>query len=96
MTWRSRGQVCGGDGRVDAGRLGLERADAAFVREATGFSIGGVPPLGHARGPVEVLVDEALLAWPRLWAAAGTPTTVFAITPDDLVRVTGGTVADVR
>jgi prolyl-tRNA editing enzyme YbaK/EbsC (Cys-tRNA(Pro) deacylase) len=88
--------LCGGDGRVDAARLGLRRADADEVRRATGFSIGGVPPLGHTAGRLETLIDEALLGWPVVWAAAGTAMSVFPIAPDDLVRVTGGRVAAVR
>jgi prolyl-tRNA editing enzyme YbaK/EbsC (Cys-tRNA(Pro) deacylase) len=87
--------LCGGDGRVDAGRLGLQRATAAQAREATGFAIGGVAPVGLAR-PLDVLVDEALLDHEVVWAAAGTPTSVFAIGPADLVRVTGGAVTAVR
>jgi len=69
----------------------LERADAEFVRANTGFAIGGVPPLGHLVPPVTV-IDRDLTALPRLWAAAGTPNAVFPLTPDDLVRLTGGVV----
>ncbi|HEX8909576.1 MAG TPA: YbaK/EbsC family protein [Anaeromyxobacteraceae bacterium] len=72
----------------------LARASADFVREQTGFAIGGVPPIGHAR-PVVAVVDEALLGYPRIWAAAGHPHAVFALTPDELVRMTGGKVARV-
>jgi prolyl-tRNA editing enzyme YbaK/EbsC (Cys-tRNA(Pro) deacylase) len=68
-------------------------ADGDEARDATGFAIGGVPPFGHAR-PVAVLVDRDLVAHDRLWAAAGMPDAVFPITPDELVRVSGGTVAD--
>jgi prolyl-tRNA editing enzyme YbaK/EbsC (Cys-tRNA(Pro) deacylase) len=70
------------------------RADADDVRRATGFAIGGVPPVGHAE-PLETLIDEDLLRYACLWAAAGTPMDVFAITPDDLVRATDGRVAAV-
>ncbi len=70
----------------------IGRASPDFVREQTGFAIGGVPPIGHAR-PVVAVVDEALLAHARIWAAAGHPHAVFALTPDELVRMTGGTVA---
>jgi prolyl-tRNA editing enzyme YbaK/EbsC (Cys-tRNA(Pro) deacylase) len=87
--------LCGGDGRVDEARLGLEKADAATVRAATGYAIGGVPPLGHP-APIETLVDERLLDWPVVWAAAGLPDAVFAVAPADLARVTGGAVAAVR
>ena len=70
------------------------RADADDVRRATGFAIGGVPPVGHAE-PLETLIDEDLLRYACVWAAAGTPTDVFAIAPDDLVRATDGRVAAV-
>jgi prolyl-tRNA editing enzyme YbaK/EbsC (Cys-tRNA(Pro) deacylase) len=70
----------------------IARASADFVRERTGFAIGGVPPIGHAR-PVLAVVDEALLGYERIWAAAGHPHAVFALTPAELVRMTGGTVA---
>lgn len=72
----------------------IARASADFVREQTGFAIGGVPPIGHAR-PVVAVVDEALLGYPRIWAAAGHPHAVFPLTPDELVRMTGGKVARV-
>jgi prolyl-tRNA editing enzyme YbaK/EbsC (Cys-tRNA(Pro) deacylase) len=72
----------------------IERADAGFVRDATGYAIGGVPPLGHATQPI-VLIDADLkrLAW--VWAAGGTPNAVFRIAPVDLIRLTAGRVADV-
>ena len=69
------------------------KADAALVREATGYSIGGVPPFGHAT-KLPVYVDRDLLRFETVWAAAGTPDSVFAITPELLVRLSGGTVAD--
>lgn len=78
-----------------AGRMALRRADAAWVREATGFAIGGVSPIGHLAPPV-VLVDRDLAAFDRVWAAAGSPTHVFATTPDDLLRISGGAWAVVR
>ena len=90
-----------GANRVDEARVGglvgepIERAGADEVRTATGFSIGGVPPVGHGL-PLDVYVDEDLLKYGVVWAAAGTPTDVFCITPDDLVRVTDGKVAGVR
>ena len=92
--------VASGGHRVDEQRVAavvgeaIEKASAEFVREQTGFAIGGVPPLGHAHPPVAV-VDEALLAHERIWAAAGHPRAVFALTPAELVRMTGGTVAPV-
>ena len=72
----------------------IARADADFVREATGFAIGGVPPVGHATAPV-VLIDESLMAFETIWAAAGTPNAVFRLTPAELVALTEGTVAAV-
>lgn len=68
---------------------GLERADPDFVREVTGFAIGGVPPVGHAT-PLEALIDPDLLQYDHIWAAAGTPNAVFGLTPDELLRLTGG------
>jgi prolyl-tRNA editing enzyme YbaK/EbsC (Cys-tRNA(Pro) deacylase) len=70
----------------------IARASPEFVRDRTGFAIGGVPPIGHAQ-PVVAIVDEALLGYERVWAAAGHPNAVFALTPAELVRMTGGTVA---
>ncbi len=64
------------------------------MRQATGFAIGGVPPLGHAT-PLRTLVDRDLLALPVVWAAAGTPHAVVALDPQDLVRATGGRIVDV-
>jgi len=93
--------VASGANRVDeqavAKLLGeaLARADAAFVREATGFAIGGVPPLGHRTAPVSY-IDRDLLAFAEIWAAAGTPNAVFRLTPRDLVAMTGGQIADIK
>ena len=72
-----------------------KRADADIARDATGFPIGGVPPFGHVT-PLRVFVDEDLLAYDEVWAAAGTPHTVFAITPAALVGATGGAVAELK
>lgn len=89
-----------GANRVHERRLGrtlgatLARAEAAFVREATGYAIGGVPPLGHAT-PLDVTMDRDLLAFETVWAAGGTPTCVFAIAPDELARITGARIAAV-
>ena len=71
------------------------RADASAVRAATGYAIGGVPPFAHPT-PLPTAVDEDLLDYEEVWAAAGTPRDVFAIAPADLVRLTGGTVARLR
>lgn len=76
-----------------AGADHTERADAAEVRAATGYAIGGVPPFGHAT-TLPVFVDRHLLAFDEVWAAAGTPHDVFPLAPDELVRAAGGTVAD--
>jgi prolyl-tRNA editing enzyme YbaK/EbsC (Cys-tRNA(Pro) deacylase) len=90
-----------GGNRVDekavAALLGepLAKADADFVRARTGFVIGGVPPIGHSE-PLVTFIDEDLLAYDVIWAAAGTANAVFALKPGDLVTLTGGTVATVR
>jgi Cys-tRNA(Pro) deacylase len=76
-----------------AGAARIERADAALVRSTTGFAIGGVPPVGHAT-PMATFIDQDLLHYPVVYAAAGTPTAIFPIAPADLVRVTGGRVVD--
>jgi prolyl-tRNA editing enzyme YbaK/EbsC (Cys-tRNA(Pro) deacylase) len=75
------------------GASATRRADGREARAATGFAIGGVPPFGHAE-PVAVLVDRALLSHDVVWAAAGLPDAVFAISPADLVRVSAGLVCD--
>ncbi len=72
----------------------LGKADAAYVRERTGYVIGGVPPLGHA-AKLEVFIDQALTRFPEIWAAAGTPNAVFKLTPDELLRMTGGRVVSI-
>lgn len=72
----------------------LDRADADFVRTETGFAIGGVAPIGHVR-PVVTLIDEHLLTFEEIWAAAGHPNMVFRLRPADLVAMTGGRVAAV-
>jgi prolyl-tRNA editing enzyme YbaK/EbsC (Cys-tRNA(Pro) deacylase) len=90
-----------GGHRVDtmkvAGLVGAEevgRADPHMVKERTGMTIGGVAPVGHLT-PVRTLVDVALADYPVVWAAAGHPHTVFPTTFDELVRITGGTPAEV-
>jgi prolyl-tRNA editing enzyme YbaK/EbsC (Cys-tRNA(Pro) deacylase) len=67
----------------------LGKADAEFVRLHTGFAIGGVPPLGHLQ-PLETYIDQDLLQYSQVWAAAGTPHAVFALHPQDLPAMTGG------
>jgi len=80
--------------KVDAivGKTG--RADADFVKARTGFSIGGVSPVGHAEPPV-TLIDRELLRFDVIWAAAGHPNGVFQLRPQDLERLTGAPLADV-
>jgi len=92
--------MASGARRVDVARVGalvgerIGKADAGFVRAATGFAIGGVAPVGHT-APIRALVDRSLLGCAEIWAAAGHPHTVFRLTPEELVRITGGAVADV-
>ncbi|TSE31420.1 Cys-tRNA(Pro) deacylase [Tepidimonas thermarum] len=95
--------VTSGDRRVDEAKVAalvcapgqsLGRADAAFVKAATGFSIGGVAPLAHARPPV-TLIDAELFRFDVIWAAAGHPHAVFALTPTELRAWTGAPAADV-
>ena len=83
--------IASGANRVDEARFGAVKADAAFVREHTGYAIGGVPPYGHPRA-LRTVVDEDLLAYATVWAAAGTPSSVFPLAPDELVRRTGASV----
>jgi prolyl-tRNA editing enzyme YbaK/EbsC (Cys-tRNA(Pro) deacylase) len=90
-----------GPNRADTGRLAdlmgapVRRATPDEAREATGFAIGGTPPFGHPR-PLAVLVDRDLLGYRELWAAAGTPNSVFPITPLELIRASGGRPEDFR
>jgi prolyl-tRNA editing enzyme YbaK/EbsC (Cys-tRNA(Pro) deacylase) len=92
--------IASGAHRVDETRVAalvgepLGKADAEFVRTHTGFAIGGVAPVAHP-APLTTLIDEHLLKWDRIWAAAGHPHTVFPLTPQDLVRITGGRVVAV-
>jgi len=84
-----------GQNRVDVDKLNLtlgdelEKCDAQFVRDHTGFSIGGVPPLGHKKES-EVFIDEDLLRYTQIWAAAGTPNAVFFLSPAELLYITQG------
>ncbi|PCE25885.1 cys-tRNA(pro)/cys-tRNA(cys) deacylase [Paraburkholderia acidicola] len=91
--------VASGANRVDEQKVAAQvgeigRADAKFVREKTGYAIGGVCPIGHATPPV-TLIDADLLALDSLWAAAGHPHAVFNLSPQQLVELTGAPVADV-
>jgi prolyl-tRNA editing enzyme YbaK/EbsC (Cys-tRNA(Pro) deacylase) len=93
--------IASGPNRVNEKRLAelvgepLDKADADFVREQTGFAIGGVPPLGHSQ-QVRTFVDRDLLEFKEIWAAAGTPHAVFSIAPTELVRITGGECIEVK
>ncbi len=86
--------------RVDVARLAsvvgepVGKADATFVRDSTGFAIGGVAPVGHAV-PIRRLVERSLFAFSEIWAAAGHPNTVFRLTPDELVRIASAEIVDV-
>jgi prolyl-tRNA editing enzyme YbaK/EbsC (Cys-tRNA(Pro) deacylase) len=86
--------IASGANRVDEARFGARKADAAYVREQTGYAIGGVPPVGHARS-IETVLDQDLLAHDVVWAAAGTPTAVFAVDPRRLAALDGIRVARV-
>ncbi len=93
--------VASGSNRVDEARLAsmlgeaVARPDAAFVRAATGFAIGGVPPLAHAT-KLRTVLDRDLLALDPIWAAAGAPHAVFRLSAQELLAITGGEVADVK
>jgi prolyl-tRNA editing enzyme YbaK/EbsC (Cys-tRNA(Pro) deacylase) len=91
--------VASGDRRVDVAKVAaavgdIGRADAAFVKQQTGFSIGGVSPVAHAQPPV-VLVDRDLFRFDEIWAAAGHPNGVFQLSPDQLLALTRAPAADV-
>jgi prolyl-tRNA editing enzyme YbaK/EbsC (Cys-tRNA(Pro) deacylase) len=90
-----------GANRVDLEKVALltgeplEKADAEFVRQHTGFAIGGVPPLGHIEA-LDTYIDADLLQYSAVWAAAGTPNAVFNLSPADLPAMTGGKVIEVK
>jgi Cys-tRNA(Pro) deacylase len=90
-----------GANRVDEKRIKaysgekIGRADPDFVREVTGFAIGGVPPIAHAQ-QMETYLDEDLIQYDVIWAAAGTPNAVFGLTPDDLQKMTMGRIANIK
>jgi len=93
--------LASGANRVNEKELGkivdepVKMPDADFVRAKTGFAIGGVPPLGHAE-KLETFIDEDLLPYDEIWAAAGTPNAVFKLTPTDLQRITAGRVVCIK
>ncbi|HEX6230689.1 MAG TPA: YbaK/EbsC family protein [Actinomycetota bacterium] len=91
-----------GANRVDTDRLAAlagaaeaRRADPEEARAATGFAVGGTPPFGHPQ-PVRTFLDRDLLAYPEVWAAAGTPDSVFRTTPGELQRTAGAEIANIR
>jgi len=92
--------VASGTNRVDekkiAALLGqkISRADPGFVLDRTGFAVGGVPPVGHTTPPVTFL-DRDLQTYSEIWAAAGSPNAVFALSPADLARLTASAFADI-
>ena len=87
--------LCAGDRQVDAKRLSLSRANADDVRKATGFAIGGIPPLGHD-SKLETVVDVSLRRFETVWAAAGTPHAVFEVSTAALIAaIPDATVAEV-
>ena len=93
--------IASGANRVDEKKVSallgekIGRADPEFAREATGFVIGGIPPLGHSQ-PLITFLDQDLLQYEIIWAAAGTPNAVFELPAFQLKELTGGTVADTK
>ncbi len=106
LIFRSRSDravlvIASGSNRVNEKKVGellgepIGKADADFVRQQTGFAIGGVPPVGHTQPPV-TFIDEDLLKLDEIWAAAGTPNAVFRLTPAELVKITSGRVIKIK
>ena len=93
--------IVSGANRVDEEKLAVlvaepvAKADADYVRQRTGYAIGGVPPVGHVEW-LMCVIDEDLLQYQEIWAAAGTPRAVFRLTPADLQRITDGRVVSVK
>ncbi len=93
--------IASGANRVDEKRIEaligepLGKADADFVREQTGFVIGGVPPVGHLN-PILTFIDEDLLQYQELWAAAGTPHAVFKLSPAELRKISNGAIVKIK
>jgi len=93
--------IASGANRVDESLVSaaigdrIAKADAAFVRDRTGFAIGGVAPVGHTEKPI-IVIDEDLFQHGEIWAAAGTPNAVFRLTPAALAAMTDGRVIKVR
>ncbi|GIO88664.1 cys-tRNA(pro)/cys-tRNA(cys) deacylase [Paenibacillus faecis] len=93
--------IASGVNRINEGKIAallqdeLGKADADYVRKHTGFVIGGVPPLGHSE-PISTWIDEDLLQYEEIWAAAGHPKAVFKLTPQELLQMTDGKVINVK
>ncbi|MGB7539532.1 MAG: YbaK/EbsC family protein [Anaerolineales bacterium] len=93
--------IASGVNRVDEAKIQtivgepIKKADADFVRKATRYAIGGVPPIGHL-GSTIAIIDEDLLKMDEIWAAAGTPNAVFKLSPASLVQMTGGGVKTIK
>lgn len=93
--------VASGSNRVNLKKISgivsetIKMADAEFVRKKTGFTIGGVPPLGHSE-KLKTFIDEDLFEYEEIWAAAGNPHALFKLTPDDLLKMTHGQIISVK
>jgi len=93
--------IASGKNRVDEKKIvqhvgeEIEKSDAEYVLKHTGFAIGGIPPLGYELD-MKPLIDEDLMACQEIWAAAGTPYSVFQLSPNDLLKITQGRVVDIR
>ena len=93
--------IASGSNRVNEKRMAevisepLGKTDADFVRQHTGFAMGGVPPVGHLE-KLEIFIDEDLLKYEEIWAAAGSPHAVFKLTSSDLIKMTGGRVTSIK
>lgn len=93
--------IASGTNRVDTEKVSnligqpVKKADADFIRSETGFAIGGIPPVGHAY-PLQTIIDEDLLNYDTVWAAAGTPFSVFSLESKNLSTLTGGKIAVIR
>lgn len=93
--------IASGPNRVNEKRIEafisepLGKADADYVRKHTGFVIGGVPPIGHLE-KLDIFIDEDLLKYEEIWAAAGSPNALFRLTPSDLAQMTGGRIVSIK
>jgi prolyl-tRNA editing enzyme YbaK/EbsC (Cys-tRNA(Pro) deacylase) len=93
--------IASGSNRVNTGKIAaalgdeIGKADADFVRNRTGFAIGGVGPIGHSKD-CQIFIDRDLANYAEIWAAAGSPNAVFRLTPGELQQVTGGRVLDLK